>query len=123
MPVNLPTRRNEPAHSPRPWGETRPSAIGPGHGFAFSVTVCFAAWALSRATLPPDLVMPVVATLFLGFAAAFGALAWWRGWMDAGDITYRDVAGALTLIGVCAAATIDPEQMMRLVQSKSMAAE
>ncbi len=67
--------------------------------------------------------MPVVATLFLGFAAAFGALAWWRGWLDSGDVTYRDIAGALTLIGICAAATIDPEQMMRLMQSRSTAAE
>jgi hypothetical protein len=123
MPVNLPAPRHGSAQSQRPWGETRPGAIGPGQGFAFSVIVCFAAWAISRATLPPDLVMPVVATLFLAFAAAFSALAWWRGWMDAGDITYRDVAGALTLIGVCAAATIDPEQMIRLVQSRSTAAE
>ena len=67
--------------------------------------------------------MPVVATLFLAFAATFGAIAWRRGRMDAGDVTYRDVAGALTLIGLCAAATIDPEQMMRLVQSRSAAAE
>ena len=37
--------------------------------------------------------------------------------MDPDNVTYADVAGALTLIGLCAAATIDPEQMVRLVES------
>jgi hypothetical protein len=63
--------------------------------------------------------MPVVATVFLAFAVAFGALAWWRGRMDESGITYRDVAGALTLIGICAAATIDSEQMIRIAQLNS----
>ena len=60
--------------------------------------------------------MPLVSTLLLVLAASFGATAWWRGWMDPDGVTYRDVAGALTLIGLCAAATIEPEQMMRIVQ-------
>jgi hypothetical protein len=60
--------------------------------------------------------MPVVATVFLMFAATFGALAWWRGRMDERALTYRDVAGALTLIGICAAAAIDSEQMIRIAQ-------
>ena len=39
----------------------------------------FATWAASRATLPPEAVMPVVTTLFLAFAASFGVIAWRRG--------------------------------------------
>ena len=63
--------------------------------------------------------MPLVSTLLLALAAAFGAAAWWRGWMDPGGVTYRDVAGALTLIGLCAAATIEPDQMLRIVQGSA----
>jgi hypothetical protein len=36
--------------------------------------------------------------------------------MNRNQVTYADVAGALTLIGLCAAATIDPDQMVRLVE-------
>jgi hypothetical protein len=68
-------------------------------------------------TLPPDLIMPVVATLFLGFAAVLAMFAGRDHEVGSGQVTYADVAGALTLIGLCAAATIDPDQMVRLVES------
>ena len=43
--------------------------------------------------------------------------------MNPDNVTYRDVAGALTLIGLCAAATIDSDQMMRLAQLQTGRAE
>ena len=61
--------------------------------------------------------MPVVATLFLGFAAVMAMFGRRNRGLDSGRVTYADVAGALTLIGLCAAATIDPDQMVRLVES------
>jgi hypothetical protein len=90
--------------------------MGPGAGFLAVLCVALSAAAIAHATLTADHVMPVVATVFLMFAIAFGAFAWWRGQMDERGVTYRDVAGALTLIGICAAATIDPEQMIRVTQ-------
>jgi hypothetical protein len=116
VPVNLTGPRHEPARSSGRWARTRPIAIGPHLGFGVAVGVGFAAWAAWRATLPADMVMPLLATLLLLLAAAFAAIAWWRGRMDPGGVTYLDVAGALTLIGVCAAATIDSEQILRLAQ-------
>ena len=71
----------------------------------------------------PDAVMPMVSTLLLLLAGAFGADRVAPGPMDPDDVTYRDVAGALTLIGLCAAATIDSDQMMRLVQLQTGRAE
>ena len=65
--------------------------------------------------LPPGLIMSAVATVFLAFAAALAMVAWRRE-VDPDQVTYTDVAGALTLIGVCAAATIDPDQLVRLVE-------
>jgi hypothetical protein len=62
-------------------------------------------------------VMPIVASLFFAFAAVFGLVAFLQSSrIDLTRVTYADVAGALTLIGICAAATIDPEQMVRLVE-------
>ena len=78
----------------------------------------FAAWVRRAAMLPPDAVMPVVSTLLLVLAAVFALIAWRHGRMDPDNVTYRDVAGALTLIGLCAAATIDSDQMMRLRNCK-----
>jgi hypothetical protein len=91
-------------------------AFGAEWGFAIATVAGFGAWGLSTAVLPPDAVMPLVATLFFGFAALFALRAWQRGQPDPERVTYADVAGALILIGTCAAATIEPEQLVRLVE-------
>ena len=61
--------------------------------------------------------MPLVATVFFLLAAVLVPLAWLRRGMNPLNVTYADVAGALTLIGVFAAAAIEPEQMVRLIES------
>ena len=48
---------------------SRRRALGPELAFGAAVFASFAAWGASTVTLPPDLIMPVVATLFLAFAA------------------------------------------------------
>jgi hypothetical protein len=108
-------RKNTPVKTARP-GTDRSRGIGPELAFAGAIFAVFAAWGASRVALPPDLIMPAVATLFLVFAAAFAVVSWRHRGMDPNHVTYADVAGALTLIGVCAAATIDPDQLVRLVE-------
>jgi hypothetical protein len=117
VPVNLPELRSgqSRAHGLR----TGQAAIGPQLGFFAAILAVVAVWGLSRAMLTADLVMPLVSTSLLALAAVFGVAAWRRGWMDPNGVTYRDVAGALTLIGLCAAATIAPEQMVRIVQGSA----
>ena len=110
-------------HQQRLAPATHRPGFGPQFGFATATIAGFAVWAVANATLSQDAVMPVVATLFLIFAAAFAVIAWLRGWMDPNGVTYRDVAGVLTLIGICAAATIDSDQMIRLMQSSREAAD
>lgn len=56
----------------------------------------------------------VVASLFFGLAAVV-AVAAWRKPRKGRRLTYWDVAGALTLIGILIAATIEPEQVVQLV--------
>ena len=92
------------------------SGVGPQLGFA---TAALAGLVAGSLTAPADLMMPVVATLLLTFAAGFAVIAWRRRDEDPARVTYADVAGALTLIGLCAAATIDPDQLARIVESDS----
>jgi hypothetical protein len=118
VPVNLPELRRGDARSPRQ-EVARQGVTGPHLGYVAAILAGVAVWSLSRATLQADLVMPFLSTLLFTLAAVFGAAAWWRGWMDPNGVTYRDVAGALTLIGLCAAATIEPDQMLRIVQNSA----
>ena len=93
--------------------------IGPQLTFAAAIFAGVAVWASLSITLPPDLVVPIMATLSFGFAAALAFVASLRGCENPASVTYADVAGAITLIGVCIAATIEPEQMLRVVAGDS----
>ena len=112
-------RKILPLRTARPTANegSRRRTLGTELAFGGAVFASFAAWGASTVTLPPDLIMPVVATLFLGFAAVLAMFGARNRDPDSGQVTYADVAGALTLIGLCAAATIDPDQMVRLVES------
>jgi len=52
--------------------------------------------------------------LLFVLAAAVALVAWRRPALGP-RLTYWDVAGALTLSGLCVAAAVEPEQMVRLV--------
>ena len=97
---------------------SNPLSIGPQVAFAVSIFAGLVAWISLRITLAADLVAPMVATLLFVFAAALAGVAW-RGGENVARVTYGDVAGALTLIGLCVAATIEPEQVVRIVASHS----
>jgi hypothetical protein len=94
----------------------RTEGYGPQFGFAAATFAGFAAWTGSVATLPPGFAAPIVTTVFLVMAGVFGLVAWRCRNDDPFNVTYTDVAGALTLIGLCASATIDPDPLLRLVQ-------
>jgi hypothetical protein len=91
---------------------------GPRAGFLGATMAGFAAWGGALVLLPTDMVMPVVATLFLVMATGLAVVAWSHRGMDPAQVTYADAAGALTLIGFFAAMTIDPDQLVRLVESR-----
>ena len=91
------------------------SGVGPPLGFAAAVFAGFIAWTGLAASGATDLIMPVIATMLLLCAAGFALIAWRNHDEDSERVTYADVAGALTLIGLFAAATIDPDQLLRIV--------
>jgi hypothetical protein len=94
-----------------------PLGIGPQVGFAAATLAGFAAWSGLIVSVPNDMIMPVLATMFLVFAAGFAVIAWRNRDEDPARVTYADVAGALTLIGLFAASTIDPDQLVRIVET------
>ena len=104
-------------HGNAAWGDQHRGAAGtdPRLGFAAAILACVLGWSVATRILPAEAVMPAVSTLLLVFAVLFGVIAWRRGRMDPGAVSFADVAGALTLIGLFAAATIEPEQLVRLV--------
>lgn len=88
---------------------------GPRIAFLGSAAGIAALWILANGWLHRDLVIPVVSTATLALAAAFALLAWRRREEDPSRVTYGDVAGALVLVGLCAAATIEPDHLVRAV--------
>ena len=89
--------------------------LSPAAAFAAAILLVVLVFALTSGTISPDLVMPVVATTLFALAGVSAVLAWQLGGA-ATRLTYWDVAGALTFIGIVLAALIDPEQMVRIAE-------
>ncbi len=94
----------------------RRAGFGPRLSFAGSIFLMAAAWVAFRATLPPELIMSLLVGLAMFLAGTFALIAQRsRSPHHAEDVTYADVAGALTLVGLCVAATIDSDQILRIL--------
>lgn len=91
-----------------------PSASGPHIVFAGALAAVVAAAAVLAPSLSKDHLLPATSVLLFVLAAAVALVAWRRP-ARGPRLTYWDVAGALTLIGLCVAAAVEPEQMIRLV--------
>jgi hypothetical protein len=92
-----------------------PPLSGPHFAFLGSIIGIAALWYLADAWLHRDLVIPMVSTAALALAAGFALLAHWHRTRLPSQVSYGDVAGALVLVGLCAAATIEPDQFVRTV--------
>jgi hypothetical protein len=108
---------------PRYQERNDPLGVGPQIGFAAATFAGFAAWSGLIVSVSDEMIMPVLATMFLAFAAIFAVVAWRNRGEDPTRVTYADVAGALTLIGLFAASTIDPDQLVRIVEASGGRAE
>jgi hypothetical protein len=88
--------------------------VGPPFVLAGAFATIIAAAALFHRTLPVDALVPGITTLFLMLAAGVAMVAWYRP-MPARELSYWDVAGLLTLIGITASAAVEPDQVVRLI--------
>jgi drug/metabolite transporter (DMT)-like permease len=89
-------------------------ATGPVLVLAGALAATLTAAAVWQPSIAREAVVPAAATLLFVFAAGVALLAWLRP-VPHRHFTYWDAAGVLTFIGICAAATVEPEQMMQLV--------
>ena len=108
-------------HDVRPVSKERREVLGPQVLFAVALALAVVAWLFIERNFHTDLAMPLAVTLLFAAAAAAAPIAWMRGGVSREQVNYWDVAGALTLIGICAAATIDPEQLVRIVETTGAA--
>jgi hypothetical protein len=84
--------------------------------FQLTMTATVVVWIGAAVSLHNDLVLPLVAGLLFFLAAATALFAWCRRHgNDPRQLTLWDVAGALVLIGIGAAALVEPDQLLRLV--------
>jgi hypothetical protein len=91
---------------------------GPDLAFASALFAAFGAWAFGTYLLPAEFVLPFVVIL-LFVLACFAAMVALRrpARTEASRLSYWDVAGAITFVGICIAALVDPEHLVRLVES------
>jgi hypothetical protein len=75
--------------------------------------ICALAW-----TLPLPLVLPAIGVLATLAAVIVGFVAWFATQHHKAFLTYWDVAGALTLIGVFAALLSEPELALPLLDNQ-----
>ena len=90
--------------------------LGPSLTFFAAIAATASVAGTAGRVLSPDHMLPLIAASLFVFAAASAVFGWrQRKARPNAALTYWDVAGALTLIGVCAAALVDPEQMVRVM--------
>jgi hypothetical protein len=65
-------------------------------------------------SLSPHALLSASSLLLFTLAAIVALIAWQRP-VPHRQFSYWDAAGALTLIGLCVAAAVEPEEMIRIV--------
>ena len=90
---------------------------GPSITLVVAMLAAFGAAALSPIGNLKDGAAATIATLLLVMASAIALFAWVRGNVqrERGP-SYWDVAGALTFIGICVAQTIEPAELVALIE-------
>ena len=94
------------------------SRLGPPITLAAAVLAAFCIGAMSSAAMPAGGFGVAAATLLFLMASAAALAAWITGRSPRGSgLTYWDVAGALTFIGICVASTVEPNEMVALIEA------
>jgi hypothetical protein len=92
---------------------------GPLLIMAGAIALCIAGGMYLLQSHSTDALLPAISALLFTVGGLIAAVAWSRPSSDAGVPNYRDVAGTLVLLGICVAAAIEPDQMVRLVEGNT----
>jgi hypothetical protein len=97
-----------------------PLPIRRWHGVAIAlagaVTAAAAALTAALLLLPPALVFPVTGCALVLAAGSFALIAWASPPEIGNRLVFWDVAGAMTVLGLCAALIGEPEQAVALIE-------
>jgi putative Mn2+ efflux pump MntP len=100
----------------------QPSDLGPAVAFAAAVLIGFSALAAGMMAMPRDAILPALSVLFFLLAALMAFAGWGLGQTRSHRaLSYWDVAGALTLFGICAGTLTEPDQLVRLIETQRSA--
>jgi hypothetical protein len=84
---------------------------------AVAAALAVVAIAAAASALPMPLILPVGSVLLLLLACSVAFIAARAPRLEPGRVSYWDVSGALTLIGICAALLSEPEQVLPLLEA------
>ncbi len=97
-------------------------AVGPEIALAAACLVAIAGFKLLQPMLPEAAMLPLVVTTFFMMAGTAALWAWFSGGPSRSpQLSYWDVSGLLTFIGICIAAVIEPEGLVQLVAAEDRA--
>jgi len=94
--------------------EAAPPTAGPVVALAVALAGVLIWAAVFQESLTPHSLLSASSLLLFTLAALVALIAWRRP-VPERAFSYWDAAGALTLIGLFVAASVDPEQMIRIV--------
>jgi hypothetical protein len=103
-------------------GRTVPQGINGPQALAVATLLAgFSAFALLVLFLPPPLIMPALSTVLLTAAGGIALIAWRRPRPHQSMLSYWDLAGAVTFIGIAAALMSEPDQALPLFEASRTA--
>jgi putative Mn2+ efflux pump MntP len=96
-----------------------PGAHGPALTFTGSIAIALLVLAVAGTVMARDFALATVATVFFVLTAIVALLAWQVGTKPAKNaLNYWDVAGVLLLFGIGAAAFLDSDALIRLIEGR-----
>lgn len=95
----------------------QPAIHGPQALALITLVLGLAVFGLLLWLLPAPLILPAVSALLLAAACAFALLAWRRPQPHQSQLSYWDLAGAVTFIGIAAALLSEPDQALPLFEA------
>jgi hypothetical protein len=100
------------------FGRATPQTVsGPQTLAVATLLAGFSAFALLVLFLPPPLILPALSSLLLAAAGGIALIAWRRPRPHPSMLSYWDLAGAVTFIGIVAALLSEPDQALPLLDA------
>jgi len=99
----------------------QPKGFGPAAVFTGAVFAALIGLLAASTAMPRDFALAAASTVFFAFAVLAALIAWTTKPKAESALNYWDVAGALTLIGICAATFLDSDAIIKFIEGRPVA--